>query len=555
MDNYDIMEALAAYGKLAELHDENPFKVKAYQAAAFNLKKIGVPLSEMSTDELAKLPGVGKSVLASIQQLLSTGTFPELSEVIAKTPAGIMDMLKIKGLGPKKVHTIWNSMGIDTVEELFNACRENRLVQLKGFGLKIQSEIIKAIEFSFGSKGKFHLAKAEPAANNLLGLLTKQFPDHRIEITGEVRRLSNIVETIEFVTTGTEEETTQYLLTQNWKQKDDFFENENHLKIYFHYTDEEDFDRILFETTATQGHLDLIDYDPAEFEGSGADDREIYETLGINFIVPEMREGLNEIKFSENHETADLVQYTDLKGILHNHSTYSDGLDSLEDMAKYCASLGYEYLGICDHSKTAVYANGLSVERVLEQHKEIELLNAKMAPFKIFKGIESDILSDGSLDYEPEILSTFDFVVASVHANLKMDQNKATERLKKAIENPFTTILGHPTGRLLLIREGYPINHEYIIDCCAANGVSIELNAHPFRLDIDWRWIHLAMEKGIMISINPDAHEKTGYLDMQWGTKSARKGGLTKASTLNALSREEIEQYFFSKKSKATGQA
>ncbi|HRS40089.1 MAG TPA: PHP domain-containing protein [Bacteroidia bacterium] len=211
-------------------------------------------------------------------------------------------------------------------------------------------------------------------------------------------------------------------------------------------------------------------------------------------------------------------------------------------MARYCQELGYEYLGICDHSRSAFYANGLSIERVAEQHKEIEALNKKLAPFRILKGIESDILTDGSLDYPDEILDTFDLVVASVHSVLKMDENKATARLIRAVEHPATTILGHPTGRLLLSRPGYPIDHRKVIDACAANDVIIELNANPYRLDIDWRWIPYALDKGVMISINPDAHRKEGYHDMHFGVRAARKGGLTKEMTFNALSLVELEK-------------
>jgi DNA polymerase (family 10) len=238
-----------------------------------------------------------------------------------------------------------------------------------------------------------------------------------------------------------------------------------------------------------------------------------------------------------------LIEFSDLRGILHNHTTYSDGLHSLREMAEHAKKLGYEYLGICDHSRSAGYAQGLSNERVLQQMQEIDALNAELAPFRIFKGIESDILSDGSLDYETDMLSRFDFVVASVHSTLNMTEEKAMQRLIKAIENPYTRILGHPTGRLLLVRKGYPVNHRYLIDACAANGVSIELNAHPFRLDIDWTHIPYAMEKGVLISINPDAHEKEGYHDMYYGTLAARKGGLTRSLTLNAKTLAEFESW------------
>jgi len=274
----------------------------------------------------------------------------------------------------------------------------------------------------------------------------------------------------------------------------------------------------------------------------------------LPFVVPEMREGRGEFDWLTTNKNEDLIAWDDLRGILHNHSTYSDGKHSLEQMARFCQELGFEYLGIADHSQTATYAQGLSEERVEQQHKEIERLNQVFAetfpkPFKILKGIESDILGTGALDYPEEILKTFDFVVASVHSNLTMSLEKATSRLLRAIENPYTTILGHPTGRLLLAREGYPIDHQTIIDACAQNGVVIEINASPWRLDLDWRWIRYCMEKGVMLSINPDAHHKDGYYDMHYGISVARKGGLTKAMTFNALTLVEIESYLAKRKS------
>ena len=279
-------------------------------------------------------------------------------------------------------------------------------------------------------------------------------------------------------------------------------------------------------------------------------EEEIYNKLSLPYYIPEIREGILEAKYATAKSTPAFIEYTDLKGCLHNHSTYSDGIHSLRDMAIAARDLGLQYFGICDHSKSAGYANGLQIERVFQQHKEIDLLNAELAPFKIFKGIESDILSDGNLDYPDEILASFDFIVASVHSGLKMDEDKATTRLIKAIENPHTTILGHPTGRLLLARKGYPIDHKKVIDACAANNVVVELNAHPYRLDIDWRWIDYCMDKNVMISINPDAHETAGLLDMHYGVYAAHKGGLTKEFTFNALTLEEINNWFQKKKSR-----
>jgi DNA polymerase (family 10) len=309
-----------------------------------------------------------------------------------------------------------------------------------------------------------------------------------------------------------------------------------------------DFYRDLILSTGSTAHLDLL-FNILPDLPSLSSEEAIYRNLGLDYIEPELREGLNEIVQAQTHTLPKLIQYKDLRGTLHNHSTYSDGVHSLEQMALHCKDvLGLEYLGICDHSRTAVYANGLSIERLEQQWNEIATLNEKLAPFKIFRGIESDILGDGSLDYPDEVLAKFDFVVASVHSNLKMDEDKATTRLIKAIENPYTTILGHPTGRLLLSRAGYPLDFKRVIDACAANGVVIEINANPLRLDLDWRWHRYAVEKGVLLSINPDAHRTEGLHDMQYGVLVAQKGGLQASNCLNAYALDAITTYFNKKK-------
>jgi DNA polymerase (family 10) len=302
----------------------------------------------------------------------------------------------------------------------------------------------------------------------------------------------------------------------------------------------------LWETTGSALHIQLVRYAGEETVET---EEEIYESRGLNYIVPELREGRDEVELAATIEVSEgLIEYEDIKGMLHNHSTYSDGLHTLREMALYCKEQGWEYLGICDHSQTAVYAGGLKPDKVAEQHAEIDKLNIELAPFKILKGIESDVLGDGSLDYSEEVLNTFDFVVASIHQGFKMSEEQATARIIKAIENPHTTILGHLTGRLLLSRPGYPVNHEAIIDACAKNGVVIEINANPYRLDMDWRWIKYATDKGVMISINPDAHTKEGYHDTYFGVCAARKGYLQPSQTFNCLSLNEMEEYLAKRK-------
>lgn len=532
MDTYEIAKLLKLTSQLMELHGENPFKVKSLANAAFKLDKTGINLKGLSEEELFAIDGVGKGIAHKIIELQKTGELKELNDLLKKTPPGVIEMMSIKGIGPKKVAQLWKELEIESVGELLYACHENRLLDLKGFGTKTQELVKKAIEFKMANAGKFHYANVEQIANELVDVLKKELDTKHISFTGAIRRKEIVIDKIEVVAASEKKADLNKII------------KETGVKIDVIYCEEKNFAETLFKTTATEKHLEKLH--TTHFNGKT--EKEIYNNLDCDYIEPELREGNNEIELARKHHLPKLIEITDLKGILHNHTTYSDGIHTLHEMASYCKELGYEYLGICDHSQSAFYANGLKPERIIEQHKEIDELNDKLAPFKILKGIESDILNDGSLDYPDEILNSFDLVVASVHSNLKMDIHKATSRLIKAIENPFTTILGHPTGRLLLSREGYPIDHKKVIDACAANNVIIELNSHPYRLDIDWSWVPYCIEKGVKISINPDAHEKEGYHDMYFGTCAARKGMLTKEMCFNALSLKEIQVHLTNKK-------
>jgi DNA polymerase (family 10) len=540
MDNSTILSQISMYAKLAELHEKNPFRYKAFANASFNLKKIKDSFSEMSDADLLSIPGVGKGVVEAIREIQNSGTFIELQELEECTPDGIIDILKIKGLGPKKVAVIWRELEIESTADLLNACRENRLVSVKGFGLKTQADVIHSIEFALSSKGRWHYARLLEPATEFKDHLKKFFDGSRIEFTGAFRRAVPEIDRIDLLVDLDPDEVIEYCdeMQYNAEWVDDQLTTWllGQYPVIFHFADSRDFERIWFETTGSLEHLKLLGYESKEF----VSEDQVYTSRGYSgVIIPEQREGLNELR--EDFPREGLIEFWQLKGVLHNHTTYSDGLNSLREMAEFAKDQKYDYLGICDHSKSAGYAGGLSEERLFQQIKEIDQLNNELAPFKIFKGIESDILSDGSLDYPDEVLKLLDFVVASVHSGLKMDEDKANQRLIRAIENPYTTILGHPTGRLLLLREGYPIDHKKIIDACAANQVVIELNAHPWRLDIDWRWIDYAQNKGVLISINPDAHEKSGYHDMYFGTLAARKGGLLTRNTLNAMDLSEFE--------------
>jgi len=548
-DNHDISDVLSQYAKLYELHDGNPFKVKSLAAAAYNIKKIGEPLSDLSEEELMKVPQIGKSLAPKVYEITQTGSFKELQDLIEATPAGVIDILKVKGLGPKKVEVLWKQVGITSIPELLDACRENRLVEIKGFGFKTQAQILSDIEFKFSNEGKFHWAKMEPIVNFIDDVFKNLEEVLQFEVCGDYRRYNDIVHSLDYLIVCDDlQAVSDHLCNGNFELIDCV---DNHFTLMYleavtinlYQCTYDNWGNELLSRTATPEHLELIGFDGItnEFDTEEA----IYESLNLPYILPELREGLREL---EVHAIQDkLIQYKDLKGVLHNHTTYSDGLNTLEEMAMHAKAMGLSYIGICDHSQTAGYANGLKPERVLEQMKAIDKLNDSFAAsntnFRIFKGIESDILGDGSLDYTEDILRLFDIVVASIHSNLKMEQDKAHLRLIKAIENPYTTILGHPTGRLLLMRPGYPIDHQYIIDACIANQVVIELNAHPYRLDIDWRWIDYAISKGGIISINPDAHQKEGLADMKYGVLVARKGYLTPENCLNAKDLAEFESW------------
>lgn len=554
MDNKTIARTFKLCGQLMELHNENPFRSKAIASASFKIDKLPFQAVDASLEKLAEQPGIGKSTAEKIKQIVTTGTFPELYELLAKTPEGILEMLKIKGLGPKKIQVIWNDLAIETVGELYYACNENRLIEAKGFGLKTQEDIKKSIEFSMANQGWFLYAKVVPSADTVLNYLRTSLLNNQVEFAGEFRRKCEVLAQVELIADANLADIHHAVLALNNELQIEVgehqlsFKDENACPFTIYTSTPSSFAHDWLIRTGSEDHIARLKaLNPSIPEENT--EAAIYASLGLDYIVPELREGLDEVTLAQNHKLPQLIEFEDLKGTLHNHSTYSDGVHTLSAMALYAKdNLGLSYFGICDHSKTAVYAGGLSVEKLEQQWTEIDKLNQELAPFRIFKGIESDILSDGSLDYSDDILAKFDFVVASVHSNLKMDEEKATARLLKAIENPYTTILGHPTGRLLLARAGYPLDFKKIIDACAANAVVIEINANPLRLDLDWRWHRYALEKGVILSINPDAHRTEGLLDMHYGVHVARKGGLTQEKCLNAFTLEEITTYFSNRK-------
>jgi len=566
VDNKDIVKTLRKTASFMELHGENEFKIRGYNNAIYNIERITDPLEGMSIKELENVNGIGKSIAARIYELFDTGKITILEEMIAQTPGGVVEMMNIKGLGTKKIRSLWQELDITTIDQLRSSMDEGRLDTLKGFGGKVQDNIRKTIKFYLESKSKIHFSDGHLFSIEIIKKLESKLPSATISTTGEMRRKLEVLDIISLLV-GED----QFYKLPGLLREDPLFTENSHSSPYvwrgtysdcpipveIYLCDPGSYYSRLLITTGSEAHLAFQTPDSISFKQQltgveYASEEEAYSKVGLPFIEPELREGLIEFQLAESKKIPKLLEMGDLRGIIHNHSHYSDGRHSLREMAEHCKSLGYEYLGISDHSKAAAfYANGMDEDRVKQQQEEIEELNAELAPFKIFKGIEADILPDGNLDYDPETLATFDFVVASVHSVLNMDLEKAMARMMRAITNPFTTVLGHLTGRQLLIREGFPLDHRAIIDACAENGVMIEINAHPHRLDLDWRWIPYALEKNVMLSINPDAHAKEGYQDMYYGVCVARKGGLTSSMTFNTKSRLEVEEYFQQRVQKA----
>jgi DNA polymerase (family 10) len=551
MTNTEIAKSFQLLGNIMELHGENPFKIRSYKSAYRNLRSLEQPLAEMSETEIAAIKGVGKAISGKIRELVETGSMQTLEKYKAKTPEGIQEMLNIKGFGPKKIMAVWEGLGVESVGELLYAVNENRLVELNGFGKKTQESLKEKLEYYQKSRNKFHYASLEQPGKNLVEYIQSVLPEAMVSLCGAIRRKAIVLDTIEILiaTSGSTDKIFEngQLIKTGEKEDRILAITDESFPVTLYVCEAEAFGSQLFQYTASEGFLQAFTQHTTQSIPQVEREEGVFQKAGIPYIAPELREQEWGLQLAVDGDLPELLTDEDVKGVLHLHTTYSDGAHTLRDMAEYARSQGYEYLGLTDHSKSAFYANGLSAERVLAQMEEVEILNSELAPFKIFKGIESDILNDGQLDYEEDLLQKFDFIIASVHSNLRMDEAKATQRIITAIENPYTTILGHPTGRLLLSRPAYPIDHQKVIDACAANGVAIELNANPYRLDLDWSWIPYALEKGVFISINPDAHSKQGIHDIHFGVCAARKGGLTAEACLNAKSRSDFEQWLQSK--------
>jgi DNA polymerase (family 10) len=536
------------YAELLLLHAKNEGLANLLSGAAYRIRKMSEEITGLQKVELSKL--FRPDIVGIIENLKKKKNIPALDELIQLTPGGLFEMMQVKGLGGKKLSVLWKTAKIDTLPALLEACKNNMLSKIPGFGVKTQQNIIAAIDALNSSSDRYHYAAVADQANELVLIMQQLFKTTFVSLCGEVRRKSTTVAGIDLLAAIDPKKLKSkalrsFFIIQSTEDGITKGHTLDEIPVRVTHSTEEAFFSDLFLHTGNEAHVKKIGAKVKMNTNAGSEEA-IYKAAGFPYIIPEMRENVAEWGFKKKKE--ELVTLSDIKGVVHNHTTWSDGVDTLADFVEACKKQGYEYTVISEHSKNAHYAGGLKEDKVLQQMEEITKLNKNLKPFKIFKSIECDIKVSGDLDYEDAFLKKFDLVIVSIHQLLKMEEEKATKRLIKAIENPYTTILGHMTGRQLLVRPGYPVNFKKVIDACAANNVIIEINANPYRLDMDWSHVPYAIKRGVMISINPDAHSISEISNIRWGIDAARKGGLTKDMTWNAMPLKKIEAWL--KKSK-----
>lgn len=561
MDKKDVAAALEEVAILMELSGENPFKCRSYENAARTIEGIDGDIEAIVREKrLREIKGIGQALEEKIEELVTTGKLTYLDDLRALFPHSIFELFQIPGLGPKRIRQLWKEAGVDSLEALESACHEGKLAGLKGFTGKLQAKILEGIAFARKHQGEHLYNEASAAAEELIEYLKEDPAVLQIELAGSLRRHKEIIKDIDIVVssahpvevmgrfvkaprvmkvTGHGETKSSIVLDPGIAADLRVVTDQEFPFALAHFTGSKEHNVVMRQRAKERG-LKLNEYGLTREDGTGVackTEADIYQALDLPYIVPEMREDLGE--FSVNPQPK-LVEIRDLRGLIHCHTTWSDGVDPLETMVQRVRNCGYEYMVVSDHSQTAAYAGGLTPERVAQQHAEIDALNARLDGFRILKGIESDIRLDGALDYEEDVLKTFDIIIVSVHQKLDMTEEEATARLIKAIESPYTNIVGHPTGRLLLQRPGYPINVEKIFDACLANGTAIEINANCKRLDMDWRDVRKGRDRGVKFSIGPDAHRVEGIDFVRYGVGIARKGWLGKDDVINTMSAEEL---------------
>lgn len=566
------VEVLENIARLLELKGENPFKVRAYTNAARAVETTREDLRRLAAEnQLAGIDGIGKAIAEKLTQLIETGSLPYYEELRSEFPEGLFALFDLQGLGPKKIKVLYDKLNIDSLEGLEAACRDGRVAGLEGFGEKTAVNLLKSIEFRKSSADRFHLSDAIAEATALREYLLAHSSTDRVEVAGSCRRYKETVHDLDFLAvSGQPAELMDHLMA--YPEKTDVLargETKSSIRLasgmqadlrvvkaaefpfaLCYFTGSKEHNVVLRQRALDRGWT-LNEYRFAEAGGKKKtlplpeeihEEKDLYHALGLQEIPPELRENTGEIEAAEKGELPKLLELENLRGTFHNHTTASDGRSTLEEMADAARELGLQYLGIADHSKSQVQANGLDAKRLRQQVADIRSLNEQWDDFQLFAGVECDILRDGSLDFDDDLLGELDYVVASVHGSFGLSEAAMTGRIIRAMENSMVTMLGHPTGRLLLTRDPYQVDLRAVIEAAAETGTMIELNANPYRLDMDWRWWPLAIEKGVRCVINPDAHSIDQLAFLRIGVGMARKGWLQKQHVLNTLPLERVRE-------------
>jgi DNA polymerase (family 10) len=581
MDSRTAAHVLSQIAAFLELHGENRFKTRAYLSAARAVQALDAddlgPL--LRSGDLATTPGIGPATLGVIRDLVDTGESSYLERLRETTPEGLLEMLRVPGLGPAKIHQIHQGLGLETVQELEEAARDGRLAKLKRFGPKTAERILKGIAFLRETGVRVLLPHALGEARRLLAAVAAHPGVERAEIAGSVRRHREVIRDVDVVAACRDDPAsvaTSFTRTAGVKSAvgaggasvSITFVDGTHFDLYC--TTPEQFGLTLWRATGNDAHVGrvaellvaqgfVIEGEELRGQRDGRvirvpDEAALYRAAGLAYVPPELREGMHEVENAQRGEIPTLVEYADIQGVLHCHSSFSDGSATIDEMARAAQARGWRYLGISDHSESAYYAGGVTRERILEQHDEIDRVNQTLDDFRVLKGVEADILVDGRVDYDVEFLERFDYVIASIHSRFGMDEAAMTARVLTALDNPHLTILGHPTGRLLLTREPYAIDMDAVLEKAAEVGVAVELNADPHRLDIDWRLLPTAKERGVLVEIGPDAHSTNSLDYTEIGVGMARKGWLEKKDVLNCRSAADVVAFARGRRAVGGGQ-
>lgn len=563
MDNQDVAAVLEDMANLMELNGENPFRSRAYATAARAIETLEEDVADLAADSsLDDVRGIGKKIAVEIEELLSNGQIQRHQDLVASVPEGLVEMQGIPGLGAKRLRQIYETLGVADIDALAKACVSGAIAEMKGFGEKTAKNILNGIEYLQQHQGRYLANVARNEADTLERFLREHPEVIRLEVTGSLRRRRETTKDVDIVAssddpeklgeafascpsvkrvTGQGETKVSVILASGMAADLRIVSDEQFPYAVHHFTGSKEHNTLMRGLAKSRG-MKMNEY--GLFKGEDLvpceTEADIFEAMEMAYVEPELREGLDEIERASSDTLPALVTAADLKGTVHVHTTYSDGRASIEAMATAARDAGYAYIGICDHSQAVVYANGLNEDRCREQWDEIDKVNEKVEGIRILKGIEVDIMIGGGYDFSEDFLAEFELVVASIHSGFSMTRDEATKRVVDAVSSPHVDILGHPTGRLLLSRDGYPLDAKAVCEAAAAAGTAIELNAHPRRLDLDWRELRYARECGVKVAINTDAHSIDGLDDMKYGLGIARKAGLEAEDVLNTM---EVDRF------------